>query len=181
MSAAHEHDSERTHGGHRAAVITVSDRAAAGTRVDESGPLTAALLVDAGWHADVRVVPDELDAIAGGIRAAVAGGARLVVTTGGTGLAPRDVTPEATIPLLDRLLPGIAEEIRRVGSAGIRTAVLSRGVAGVRDGALIVNLAGSPGAVRDGVPVVIAVADHVVQQLGGGDHSAAESREDARS
>ncbi|MGN6198489.1 MogA/MoaB family molybdenum cofactor biosynthesis protein [Humibacter sp.] len=181
MSATHGHGAERADAGRRAAVITVSDRAAAGTRVDESGPLAVALLGDAGWHADLRVVPDELDAIARGIRAAVAGGARLVVTTGGTGLAPRDVTPEATAPLLDRLLPGIAEEIRRVGSAGIRTAVLSRGVAGVRDGALIVNLAGSPGAVRDGVPIVVGVVDHVVQQLGGGDHSPAKSREDARS
>ncbi|GAB3804215.1 MogA/MoaB family molybdenum cofactor biosynthesis protein [Humibacter antri] len=174
-AAAHEHEMAHRHAGlehrGRAAVITVSDRAAAGTRADESGPLAAALLADAGWHAGVRVVPDEIDAIAGSIRTVIADGAQLVVTTGGTGLTPRDVTPEATTPLLDRLLPGITEEIRRVGSAGLPTAMLSRGVAGVRDGALIVNLAGSPGAVRDGVPVVLAVADHVVQQLSGGDHA----------
>ncbi|GAB3613272.1 hypothetical protein GCM10027415_16120 [Humibacter ginsengisoli] len=175
VSAHHEHGTDhgrgaREHGG-RAAVITVSDRAAVGTRVDESGPLAAALLADAGWHAEVRVVPDELDAIAGSIRSAIAGGAQLVVTTGGTGLAPRDVTPEATTPLLDRALPGIAEELRRVGSAALPNALLSRGVAGVRENALVVNLAGSPGAVRDGIPVVLSVAAHVVQQLSGGEHA----------
>ncbi|WP_341974995.1 MogA/MoaB family molybdenum cofactor biosynthesis protein [Microbacterium sp. LWO13-1.2] len=154
-----------------AAVITVSDRSAAGLREDVSGPLAAELLAADGWSATVRVVPDEVEAIAGAVRQVVTLGARLVVTTGGTGLSPRDVTPEAMTGLLQREIPGIAEEIRRVGTAGFPQAMLSRGRAGIVDGALVVNLAGSPGAVRDGVPVVLQVAAHVAAQLDGGDHA----------
>ncbi|SEB88347.1 molybdenum cofactor synthesis domain-containing protein [Paramicrobacterium humi] len=155
----------------QAAVITVSDRAAAGTYADASGPLAAELLGAAGWTTSVTVVPDEQDAIAGGIRSAIDAGARLVVTTGGTGIGARDVTPEATAPLLRLRLPGIAEQIRRVGAEKLPQALLSRGIAGICGDALIVNLAGSPGAVRDGIPVVLGVAAHVVAQLDGGDHS----------
>jgi molybdenum cofactor synthesis domain-containing protein len=153
-----------------ARVITVSDRAAAGERDDLSGPTGAELLGAAGWDARVTIVPDELGHISEAVRSAVSHGARLVVTTGGTGISPRDVTPEATLPLLDPVIPGIAEQIRRVGAAKIPGALLSRGVAGIYEGALIVNLAGSPGAVRDGIPVVLSVVDHVLSQRAGGDH-----------
>ena len=154
-----------------ARVITVSDRSAAGVREDLSGPAGAALLATAGWDARVVVVPDEQDRIASAIRTAVAEGARLVVTTGGTGIGPRDVTPEATLPLLTPVIPGIAEELRRIGAVTLPSALLSRGVAGIHDGALVVNLAGSPGAVRDGIPVVLGLVDHVLSQHAGGDHA----------
>lgn len=152
------------------AVITVSDRSAAGLREDLSGPLAAELLAADGWSTTVDVVPDDVVAVADAVRRAVASGARLVVTTGGTGLSPRDVTPEAMTGLLQREIPGIAEEIRRVGVAGLPQAMLSRARAGIVDRALVVNLAGSPGAVRDGIPVILRVARHVAAQLDGGDH-----------
>jgi len=154
----------------RATVITVSDRSFAGEREDVSGPLAAELLGAAGWSAEVIVVPDDRDAIASLIVEVVEAGSDLIVTTGGTGVGPRDVTPEATEPLLTRMLPGVAEEIRRVGVASLPQAMLSRGVAGMRRGACVVNLAGSTGAVRDGVPVVLQVAEHAVAQAAGGDH-----------
>lgn len=153
-----------------ASVITVSDRASAGQREDRSGPLAAELLRDAGWTADVRVVSDGIDTVSDSIRSAIDAGSRLVVTTGGTGVAPRDVTPQATAPLLRFELPGIAEQIRRVGAEKLPAALLSRGLAGVVGTALVVNLAGSTGAVRDGVPVILSVAEHVLSQLDGGDH-----------
>ena len=154
----------------RATVITVSDRSYAGEREDISGPLAAELLGAAGWSTEVIVVPDDQDAISGLIVEVVEAGADLVVTTGGTGVGPRDVTPEATISLLTRELPGIAEEIRRIGVESLPQAMLSRGVAGMRREALVVNLAGSTGAVRDGIPVVLQVAGHAVDQATGGDH-----------
>ena len=153
-----------------ATVITVSDRCAAGDAVDRSGPSAAEQLAEAGWTADVRIVPDEVDDISAAIRVAVDEGSRLVVTTGGTGIAPRDVTPQATSPLLDLELPGIAETVRAVGVANLPHAMLSRGVAGVVGRTLVVNLAGSTGAVRDGVPVILQTAEHVVSQLDGDDH-----------
>ncbi|MCP3424576.1 MogA/MoaB family molybdenum cofactor biosynthesis protein [Rothia sp. AR01] len=154
-----------------ATVVTVSDRSAVGERPDRSGPLAASLLHEAGWAADVVVVPDERESIAEAIRTAAQRGDGLVVTTGGTGLSPRDVTPEATAPLLTRELPGVAERIRAVGVEQLPQAMLSRGLAGVVGRTLVVNLAGSPGAVSDGVPVLLAVASHVIDQLDGGDHS----------
>jgi molybdenum cofactor synthesis domain-containing protein len=154
-----------------ARVITVSDRSAAGAREDLSGPTGADLLTAAGWDARVVIVPDEREQIAAAIRSAVAEGARLIVTTGGTGVGPRDATPEATLPLLSPAIPGIAEELRRVGAAKVPTALLSRGVAGIHGAALVVNLAGSPGAVRDGIPIVLGLVDHVLSQRAGGDHA----------
>jgi molybdenum cofactor synthesis domain-containing protein len=154
-----------------ARVITVSDRAAAGVREDLSGPTGAELLTNAGWEAPVVIVPDERTLIESAVRVADADGARLVVTTGGTGIGPRDVTPEATLPLLDPVIPGIAEELRRIGAVKVPAALLSRGVAGIHDGALVVNLAGSPGAVRDGIPVILGLVDHVLSQHAGGDHA----------
>lgn len=151
-------------------MITVSDRSADGTRADVSGSLGIRLLEDAGWIATGVVVPDERDAIAAAILSAVDAGAALVVTSGGTGLGPRDVTPEATGPLLDRQVPGIAERLRAIAADRLPASILSRGVAGLRGRTLVVNLAGSPGAVEDGMPVVLSVAGHVADQVRGGDH-----------
>lgn len=156
---------------HVAVVVTVSDRSAAGERADESGPVAVAAMRDAGWTcADATVVPDGADSVEGALRAALATGATLVVTTGGTGVGPRDRTPEGTARVLDREMPGIAEELRRIGAAEKPAGMLSRGLAGVAGGALVVNLPGSPRGVASGMPVVVSVAAHVVSQLSGGDH-----------
>ena len=155
----------------RVSVITVSDRSSRGERADTSGPLLASLLAEAGCTVGpVVVVPDDVDAVQQALRDAVAGGADVVVTTGGTGLTPRDVTPEATRPLLDREVPGIAEALRAVSREAVPTSVLSRGVAGLVGRTLVVNLPGSTGGVRDGVAVLAPVLAHAVQQVAGGDH-----------
>jgi molybdenum cofactor synthesis domain-containing protein len=154
----------------RALVIVVSDRSARGERPDTGGPLLAGLLADLGLDVgDVVVVPDDVDAVQAALRAAAA--YDLVVTTGGTGLAPRDVTPEATGPLLDRRVPGLEEALRARGTATVPTAVLSRGLVGTLGRTLVVNLPGSTGGVRDGVAVLAPVLEHALAQLaGGGDH-----------
>ncbi|QEV99268.1 MogA/MoaB family molybdenum cofactor biosynthesis protein [Microbacterium caowuchunii] len=155
----------------RAAMITVSDRTAAGLREDGSGPVGVALLRGAGWEcADAVVVPDGADSVEGALRAALAAGAVLVITTGGTGVSPRDQTPEGTDRVIERDLPGIAEELRRRSGAEKPAGLLTRGRAGVTAGALVVNLPGKPAAVASGMPVVLAVAAHVIDQLAGGDH-----------
>jgi molybdenum cofactor synthesis domain-containing protein len=158
-----------------ALVITVSDRSAAGERPDLSGPLAAGLLAQLGFGvAAVVVVPDELDQVVAALLEAIASGADLVVTTGGTGLAPRDVTPDATATVVDRLVPGIAEAIRSYSREAVPTSALSRGIAGVAGRTLLVNLPGSPGGVRDGMHVLGGVAVHAIAQLrGAGDHSPA--------
>ncbi|WP_052914910.1 MogA/MoaB family molybdenum cofactor biosynthesis protein [Protofrankia sp. BMG5.30] len=165
--------------GARARVITVSDRAHTGGYADRSGPLAAGALGRIGFAVDdVVVVPDESDAIVAALTAAVRAGAHLVVTTGGTGLAPRDVTPEATRLVIDREVPGLAEALRAAGRATVPTAVLSRGIAGVRDGTLVVNLPGSTGGVADGMAVLAGVVGHAVAQIrGGGEHHHAGSRD----
>ncbi|WP_315551523.1 MULTISPECIES: MogA/MoaB family molybdenum cofactor biosynthesis protein [Microbacterium] len=155
-----------------AAVITVSDRSAAGVRPDTSGPIAVAQLREGGFAcAEATVVPDGADAVAQALRDAIAVGARVVVTTGGTGLSPRDETPEGTARVIEREVPGIAEELRRRGLADTPASLLSRGIAGVAGRALIVNLPGSPRAVATGMSVVVAVAAHVVHQLEGADHA----------
>jgi len=155
----------------RAAVITVSDRSARGERDDLSGPEAVAALRVAGFDCpDAVVVPDGAESVERALVAMIAAGSRLIVTTGGTGLGPRDETPEGTRVVLEREIPGISEELRRIGAAEMPSGMLSRGLAGVARGALIVNLPGSPSGVRSGMPVVLSVAKHVISQVAGEDH-----------
>lgn len=157
---------------HRATVITVSDRSAAGTRPDTAGPVAIEALRSAGFTpVDAVIVPDGAESVEAALRAALAAGARLIVTTGGTGVSKRDETPEGTIRVLDCTLPGIAEQLRAQGFAQTPMAALSRGVAGITNNALVVNLPGSPRAVSDGIALIVAVAPHVLAQLDGEDHS----------
>lgn len=155
----------------KAAVVVASNRAAAGVYEDETGPLIVAALEADGWEVGTAAVVPDGEPVAAAIRAALDDGARAVLTTGGTGLTPTDLTPEVTRPLLDREIPGIAEAIRAYGAAnGVPTAALSRGLAGVSGAALIVNLPGSRGGVKDGLAVVVPLLRHAVEQVVGSDH-----------
>jgi molybdenum cofactor biosynthesis protein B len=150
-------------------VLTVSDGVHAGVRDDRSGDLLEVLLVGDGFEVVRKVVPDEADAIVGAIRE-LAAGASLVVTTGGTGFAPRDVTPEATRLVVDREAPGVAEAIRADALSRTPHALLSRGIAGLVGATLVVNLPGSPGGCRDGYDVLRPALRHGLE-LAAGDTS----------
>jgi molybdenum cofactor synthesis domain-containing protein len=155
----------------RALAVTVSNRAAAGVYEDRSGPVLATLLAEAGCTVDGPLVVPDGSPVEIALREAIIAGYQVVVTTGGTGLTEKDLTPEMTRRVLDREIPGIAEAIRAAGlAAGVPAAMLSRGVAGLASGVLIVNLAGSTGGVRDGMAVLAPVLRHAVDQAHGGDH-----------
>jgi molybdopterin adenylyltransferase len=154
----------------KAAVLTVSDGVSEGTREDLSGDVLTDLLEAEGYDVTRRVVPDEQDAISEAI-AALAEEAQVVLTTGGTGVGPRDVTPEGTRMVLDRWAPGIAEAIRADAVRKTPHGLLSRGAAGIRGSTLIVNLPGSPGGCRDGFAVLQPALGHAVRLLAGEDTS----------
>ncbi|HUS07670.1 MAG TPA: MogA/MoaB family molybdenum cofactor biosynthesis protein [Bryobacteraceae bacterium] len=152
----------------RAAVITVSDSVDAGTRRDASGPAVGERLQALGWQVTAAVVPDEVDRIAQRIAAlADSGDVDVIFTTGGTGIAARDVTPEATLGVIEREIPGIAECIRMEGRRATPKSILSRGVAGTRGLSLIVNLPGSPAGAVDSLDLIVDLVPHVVELLHG--------------
>lgn len=157
----------------RALVVTLSNRASAGVYEDRSGPVLAAGLAELGFQVEgPKVRPDDADELEDVLRAAVDAHMDVVLTTGGTGLSPTDVTPEATRRVLEKESPGIAEAVRRYGAEnGVPTSVLSRGVAGTAGRTLIVNLPGSTGGVKDALAVLGPLLPHVVGQLRGGDHA----------
>jgi molybdenum cofactor synthesis domain-containing protein len=156
----------------KALVVTVSNRAAAGTYEDRSGPVLVTGLTEMGFDVDgPQVVPDG-EPVEAALRTAIASSAYdVVVTTGGTGIAPTDRTPDMTFRVIDRELPGIAEALRAYGvEHGVPTASLSRGVAGTAGTTLVVNLPGSQGGVLDGIAVLAPLLAHAVEQIHGGDH-----------
>jgi len=154
----------------RARVIVASNRAAAGVYADSSGPLLVAGLRELGCEVDEPVVVPDGDPVARALAEAVADGIDVVLTSGGTGVTPTDRTPEATRPLLDFEIPGIAESIRAFSRDKVPAAALSRGLAGVAGRTLVVNLPGSTGGARDGLAVLGPILKHTVDQIRGGDH-----------
>lgn len=155
----------------RAEVVVASNRAAAGIYEDTTGPVLVEFLRELGFAVEEPVVVPDGEPVGAAITAAADGGARVVLTTGGTGLTPTDRTPEVTRALLDFEVPGIAEAIRSYGVAqGVPTAVLSRGLAGVVGSCLVVNLPGSRGGVKDAVAVLRPILVHAAEQVVGSDH-----------
>jgi molybdenum cofactor synthesis domain-containing protein len=154
----------------KARVIVASNRAWAGVYADSSGPILVTGLRQLGFEVDDPVVVPDGEPVGEAIRAAVADGVDVVITSGGTGITPTDRTPDVTRAILDYEIPGIAEAIRAYSRDRVPTAVLSRGVAGVAGRTLVVNLPGSTGGARDGLAVLRPILVHAVEQLGGGDH-----------
>jgi molybdenum cofactor synthesis domain-containing protein len=154
----------------RAVVVVASNRAAAGVYADRSGPILVAGLRDLGFDTPDPVVVPDGDPVGVAIRRAVGDSIDVVLTSGGTGITPTDRTPDVTRALLDYEIPGIAEAIRMVSRESIPTSVLSRGLAGVAGGTLVVNLPGSTGGARDGLAVLELILAHAVDQIRGGDH-----------
>lgn len=158
-------------------LLTVSDRSHRGDRDDASGPAAEEALAGAGFNVTgIAVIPDGRSSVEGAIREAVQNGTDVILTLGGTGVGPRDETPEGTQPLLQLELPGIAEGLRSAGSRKLPTAVLSRGLAGVSktspagQRSIVVNLPGSTGGAREGVEYLAPILPHLIDQLRGGDH-----------
>ena len=155
-----------------AVVITASNRASAGVYADTSGEILAAGLTKLGYELkDPIVIPDNVSQIQAAIELSLAGNVDLIVTTGGTGVSPHDVTPEATAPLIKKLLPGIPEAFRAYSRDRVPTTDLSRGLAGVTGSSLIINLPGSPGGVKDGLVIIERLAGHIHDQIAGVDHT----------
>jgi molybdenum cofactor synthesis domain-containing protein len=155
-----------------AVVITASNRASAGVYADTSGEILAAGLTKLGYELkDPIVIPDNISQIQAAIELSLVGKVDLIVTTGGTGVSPHDVTPEATAPLIKKLLPGIPEAFRAYSRDRVPTTDLSRGLAGVTGSSLIINLPGSPGGVKDGLVIIERLAGHVHDQIAGVDHT----------
>jgi molybdenum cofactor synthesis domain-containing protein len=165
-------DATREPASHEAVVVTCSNRSAAGEREDSSGPSVVSRLQEAGFDVapEALIVPDDEDAIAALLIGLADAGHRLVLTTGGTGLTPTDVTPAATRRAIDREAPGLAELMRSVGIASTPMAALSRAVAGSRGATLIVNLPGSPKGAIESLDALLPVLRHALEQLAGGDH-----------
>jgi len=155
-----------------AVVITASNRASAGVYADTSGEILAVGLTKLGYELkDPIVIPDNISQIQAAIELSLAGNVDLIVTTGGTGVSPHDVTPEATAPLIKKLLPGIPEAFRAYSRERVPTTDLSRGLAGVTGSSLIINLPGSPGGVKDGLVIIERLAGHIHDQIAGVDHT----------
>lgn len=156
----------------RAIVITASNRATAGVYKDLSGAALKDGLTKLGYQVvGLKLVQDDMHLIATTIRSAIEEEIDLIVTTGGTGISPNDVTPEATKPLIERAIPGIMEAMRAYSREKVPTADLTRGLSGVNGKSLIINLPGSPGAVKDGLVIIERLAGHIHDQLAGNDHS----------